>query len=341
MIMATRSVMPMGQMIAPGLIWINGIQEIHCIDLLNVHRMDLQDLDLNLLVIFSRLLVQRSVSKVADELGLSQPAVSNALARLRKVTGDSLFLRTTKGMEPTPFAQQLAEPVVYALDLIHGAINQRTSFDPATVKRAFRVGMTDIGEIYFLPKLMKELARIAPGVTLSTVRNTSVNLRDEMEAGHIDLAIGLLPQLKAGFFQRRLFRQRYVCMFRKGHELAKRKVSLSEFSSAQHVVVVSEGTGHGKVDGLLERGGVVRNVVLTVPHFVAVGHILQYSDMVATVPERLADALVGPFGLAHVKHPASLPEIAINMFWHAKYQKDPANEWLRGLVFRLHADQSA
>ena len=303
--------------------------------------MDLKDIDLNLLVVFNQLLVERGVSKVANNLGLSQPAVSNALARLRKVTGDNLFLRTTKGMEPTPFAQQLAEPIAYALGLIHSAVNQRTSFDPATVKRSFKVGMTDIGEIYFLPKLMEELARVAPGVTMSTVRNTTVNLRDEMEAGHIDLAIGLLPQLKAGFFQRRLFRQRYVCMFRKGHGLDKRKMSLAEFSSAHHVVVVSEGTGHGKVDELLERSGVARNVRLTVPHFVAVGHILQHSDMVATIPERLAQALIGPFGLAYVNHPAMLPEIAINMLWHAKYHKDPANEWLRSLVFRVHADQPA
>jgi DNA-binding transcriptional LysR family regulator len=102
---------------------------------------------------------------------------------------------------------------------------------------------------------------------------------------------------------------------------------------------VSEGTGHGKVDELLERSGVARNVLLTVPHFVAVGHILQHSDLVATVPERLAEALAGPFGLAYVKHPATLPEIAINMFWHAKFHKDPANEWLRSLVFRIHADR--
>jgi DNA-binding transcriptional LysR family regulator len=303
--------------------------------------MNLKDIDLNLLVVFNQLLIERRVSKVADSLGLSQPAISNALARLRKLTGDTLFLRTTKGMEPTPFAQQLAEPIAFALGLIHSAVNQRTSFDPATARRSFTVGMTDIGEIYFLPKLMEELAKVASGVTMSTVRNTSVNLRDEMEAGHIDLAIGLLPQLKAGFFQRRLFRQRYVCMFRRGHGLDKRKVSLVEFSSADHVVVISEGTGHGKVDELMERSGVMRNVRLTVPHFVAVGHILQHSNMVATVPERLAQALVGPFGLAYVKHPASLPEIAINMFWHAKYHKDPANEWLRSLVFRLHADNAA
>jgi DNA-binding transcriptional LysR family regulator len=302
--------------------------------------MDLNDFDLNLLVVFNQLLAERRVSKVADNLGLSQPAVSNALARLRKLTDDQLFLRTTRGMEPTPFAQQLAEPIAYALGMIHSAVNQKTSFDPATAKRAFTLGISDIGEIYFLPALMEELTKVAPDVTMSTVRNTAFNLRDEMEAGHIDLAIGFLPQLKAGFFQRRLFRQRYVCMFRKGHRLDKRKVSLAEFSSAKHVVVMSEGTGHGKVDQLLERSGVSRNVLLTVPHYVALGHILHHSDMVATVPERLAQALVGPFELTYVSHPATLPEIAINMFWHAKYHKDPANEWLRGLVFRIHSDQS-
>jgi len=301
--------------------------------------MELEQIDLNLLVVFKQMLSERSVSRAADALGLSQPAVSNALARLRKLLGDELFLRTPAGMEPTPFAEQLAESVTYGLGMIHGALNQRSTFDPATSTRSFVIGMTDIGEIYFLPKLMERLRRDAPGVTVSTVRNSATNLRDEMEASKVDLAIGLLPQLKAGFFQRRLFRQRYVCMFRKGHALDKRKVSLAEFSSADHVVVVSEGTGHGKVDELMERGGVTRKVLLTVPHFVAVGHILQHSDMVATVPERLAQALVGPFGLAYVKHPASLPEIAINMFWHAKYHKDPANEWLRGLVFRIHADQ--
>ena len=300
--------------------------------------MELKDIDLNLLKVFNQLLLERKVSKVAETLGVSQPAVSNALARLRKLLGDELFLRTANGMEPTPFADQLAEPVVYALGMLQSAINQRTSFDPATSARAFTIGMTDIGEIYFLPKLMDELARVAPGVTVSTVRNTSVNLRDEMEAGHVDLALGLLPQLKAGFFQRRVFTNRYVCMFRKGHALDKRRISLKEFSAAEHVAIVSAGTGHGKVDELFERNGVQRRVRLTVPHFVAVGYILSSTDMIATVPERFAERAAGPFGLAYVKHPAALPEIAINLFWHAKYHKDLGNQWLRGLIFGMYAE---
>jgi DNA-binding transcriptional LysR family regulator len=299
---------------------------------------ELEEIDLNLLVVFKHLLAERSVSRVAEVLELSQPAVSNALARLRKLLGDELFLRTPSGMEPTPFAEQLAESVTYGLGMIHGALNQRSSFEPATSNRAFVIGMTDVGEIYFLPRLLERLKRDAPGVSVSTVRNTAVNLRDEMESGKVDLAVGLLPQLKAGFFQRRLFKQRYVCLLREGHKLARRKMSLAEFSAAEHLLVVADGTGHGKVDEVLRRSGVERKVALTVPHFVAVGHILQATDLVATVPERLASRMTEPFGLVSVPHPATLPEVAINLFWHAKYHKAPANQWLRTLLFELFCD---
>jgi DNA-binding transcriptional LysR family regulator len=300
--------------------------------------MELHELDLNLLVVFNQLLVERRVSKAADALGISQPAVSNSLAKLRRLFGDELFLRTPKGMEPTPFADQLAESVSYALAMIHSGVNQRSSFDPASARRAMTIGMTDIGEIYFLPALIERLRSEAPGVSLSTVRNAAVNLKDELEAGKVDLAIGLLPQLKAGFFQRRLFTQSYVCLLRRGHRLDKRRISLAEYGAAEHLVVVSAGTGHGKVDDLLLRSGIERSVRLTVPHYVSVGHILQRSDLVATVPERLADRLLEPFGLAKVPHPAKLPDIAINVFWHAKYHRSPANQWLRSLVFEMFAD---
>jgi DNA-binding transcriptional LysR family regulator len=302
---------------------------------------ELHEIDLNLLVVFNELLVQRRVSKAAESLGISQPGVSNSLAKLRKLFGDEMFLRTAKGMEPTPFAEQLAESVSYALAMIHSGINQRTSFEPRTSARPFTIGMTDIGEIYFLPLLVERLRKEAPGVTVSTVRNTAVNLRDELESGKVDLAIGLLPQLKAGFFQRRLFKQRYVCLMRQGHRLAKARLSLAEYESAEHLVVVSAGTGHGKVDELLQRSGIARKIKLTVPHYVSVGHLLQASDLIATVPHRLAERLAKPFELVHAPHPAQIPEVAINVFWHAKYHRSPANQWLRGVIFDLFAEDEA
>jgi DNA-binding transcriptional LysR family regulator len=302
--------------------------------------MELHDIDLNLLVVFNQLLVERRVSKVADNLGISQPAVSNSLAKLRKLFGDEMFLRTPKGMEPTPFADQLAESVSYALAMIHSGVNQRTSFNPATERRSFTVGMTDIGEIVFLLELIARVKQDAPGIALSTVRNTTINLRDELESGKVDMAIGLLPQLKAGFFQRRLFKQRYVCLMRRGHRLDKKRITLAEYAGAEHLVVVSAGTGHGKVDELLQRSGIERTVQLTVPHYVSVGHILQRSELITTVPEKLADRLLEPFGLAKMAHPAKLPEVAINAFWHAKYHRSPANRWLRSVVFELFAEEA-
>jgi DNA-binding transcriptional LysR family regulator len=302
--------------------------------------MELHEIDLNLLVVFNQLLVERRVSKVADNLGISQPAVSNSLAKLRRLFGDELFLRTPKGMEPTPFADQLAESVSYALAMIHSGVNQRTTFDPAKERRSFTVGMTDIGEIVFLPELIARVKREAPGITLSTVRNTATNLRDELESGKVDMAIGLLPQLKAGFFQRRLFKQRYVCLMRRGHRLDKKRITLAEYASAEHLLVVSAGTGHGKVDDLLLRSGIERTVRLTVPHYVSVGHILRGSDLVTTVPEKLADRLLEPFGLAKVAHPAKLPDVAINAFWHAKYHRSPANRWLRTVIFDLFGEEA-
>ncbi len=300
--------------------------------------MELKDIDLNQLVVFQQLIVERRVSRVAESMGLTQPAVSNTLAKMRRQFGDELFLRTPAGMVPTPFAEQMAESVGQALGLIHTGLNPQTRFDPAACQRAVTIGMTDIGEIVFLPALLERVRQEAPGVRLSTVRNTVVNLREEMEAGQVDLAIGLLPQLKAGFFQRRLFQQRYVCLFRRGHALDKARITLQDYGRAEHLVVVSPGTGHGKVDDLIRRAGVERKVRLTVPHFVSVGHILQGSDLVATVPESLARHLCEPFGLRHMPHPIKLPDIAINLFWHAKSHRSPASQWLRGLVVELFGD---
>ncbi len=301
--------------------------------------MELTDIDLNQLVLFQQLMVERRVSRVADNLGLTQPAVSNSLARLRRLFNDELFVRTPAGMMPTPFAEQLAEPVGYALGMIHSGLNQHRSFHPAEEKRTVTIAMTDIGEIVFLPALLERLRQEAPGVALATVRTTANTLRDDMEAGKVDLAIGPLPQLKAGFFQRRLFRQRYVCLFRQGHPLERRRLTLADFKAAEHLVIVSAGTGHGQVDELIRRAGIERRVRLTVPHFVSVGHILRQSDLVATVTERLAGSLAEPFGLAWRPHPVKLPEAAINVFWHAKVHRSPAHQWLRTTVFELFGEE--
>ncbi|UDG76565.1 LysR family transcriptional regulator [Achromobacter sp. 77] len=300
--------------------------------------MNLKDVDLNLLVVFNELHKHGRVSAAAESLGISQPGVSNALARLRKLLGDELFLRTSRGMVPTPYAESLAQPIADALAALHGTLNARVAFDPAGSERAFVIGVNDVGETYFLPRLMRALDQVAPGVTIRTVRTTSIDVRDEMERGRMDLAMGFLPGLKGGFFQRRLFRQPYVCIFRQDHPLARSGVSARQFRAAEHVAIVSEGTGHGVVDEVIARAGIRRRLRLTVPHFMAVGPVLQATDMIAVVPQRFADCACGPFGLAAAPCPVKIPESVINVFWHARNHREAANQWLRQVVVDVFAD---
>ena len=301
--------------------------------------MELARLDLNLLLVFHHLLREKRVSAVATVLGMSQPAVSSALGRLRTSLGDELFLRTQHGMAPTPYALQLAEPVATALDGLQQALNVRAAFDPATSERRFTLAMTDVGEMYFLPVLMDELAQTAPGVTLQVVAVTSASLGADMASGRTDLALGLLPQLQAGFFQQALFRQPYVCLMREGHPLAAApSLTLADFAAASHVRVIAAGTGHGRVDEALERQGLQRRIRLTVPHYVALGDVLGHSDLIATVPERFAQRVTTPFGLTTRPLPLAVDGSVIHQFWHAHLHKDPGHQWLRSMVAQCFGD---
>ncbi len=293
---------------------------------------ELEKIDLNLLLVFSHLFREKRVLRAAENLGMSQPGVSNALNRLRSLLNDELFVRTSHGMEPTSYAMQLAGPISAALDQLRNTLDVRAPFDPATSTRRFTIAMTDIGEIDFLPSLMDGVGRAAPAVTINTVRNTAVQLRTELESGQVDLAVGLLPDLQANFFKRQLTVSEYVCLFRRGHPLDKHNITLAEFVGADHLVVVSTGTGHGVADDEFERRGIARNIKLRIPHFAAVGYLLHETDLVTTVPRRLVNRCAGPFDLAFAPVPFELPAIPIDLFWSARYHRDPANRWLRTMM---------
>jgi DNA-binding transcriptional LysR family regulator len=298
--------------------------------------MKLSDIDLNLLVVFHQLLREGNVSRTAAALELSQPAVSNALRRLRDLLGDELFLRTPQGMAPTPYAQALAEPVSQALQGLHRALNVRASFDPATSQRCYTLALTDVGEIYFLPVLMAALAREAPGVTLRCVPVAQPRLRDDMASGLVDLALGWLPPVEAGFRQQALFRQRYVALMRKDHPLAKlSKIGAAAYRRAAHVRVIASGTGHGQVDQALDRLGLAENIKLSVPHYVALGHVLASADLLATVPERLAERVAAPLALVSRPLTMKLPTSTICQLWHNHLHRDPGHQWLRGRIAHL------
>ncbi|MCG7602257.1 LysR family transcriptional regulator [Halomonas sp. McH1-25] len=169
----------------------------------------LAEIDVNLLVVFDLLYQEQNTQRVALRLGITQPAVSHALKRLRTLLEDKLFERTSQGLMPTPLASNLHPSIAEALVLLQETVNRKKHFDPIETERVFNIAMTDIGEIVFLPRLLKRLALEAPSVSLSTVRSQNEDLKREMEEGSVDLAIGLIPQLGAGFYQQRLFMQRY------------------------------------------------------------------------------------------------------------------------------------
>jgi DNA-binding transcriptional LysR family regulator len=319
----------------------------------------LDGLDLNLLRTLDALMRERRVSRAAEVLGLSQPAVSNALARLRRSLGDPVFLRSPGGLVPTAQALRLADAAAPALQSLREALGPQADFNPQQSERGFCLALSDIGEIYFLPQLVPHLAAQAPGVRLTTVQPEAIELQAALESGSVDLALGHLPTMPGRFRQRRLFEQRYVCLLRQGHPLLERdsstrrerpqrerpqrerlardRLSMRDYLAAQHLVVVAAGTGHGLVEDVLRRQGIARRVALTVPHFVASAHILAATDLVATVPERLADRVVEPFGLVALGHPVELPRSPITMLWHERTHGEAAQRWLRTTLVELFA----
>ncbi|MGC9745639.1 LysR family transcriptional regulator [Pseudomonas sp. P1B16] len=218
--------------------------------------MDLKEFDLNLLLIFDLMFKEKKVSTVADALGVSQPAISRSLKRLRELLGDELFYRTSTGMEPTAYALHMAEPIACALSSLSAALSDGVPFDPRSSKKEFIIRMSDIGEIYILPRLMRVLAEEAPGVSITIMRGNNESLKSDMESGRIDLAIGLIEGLEAGFFRRQLYEQGYVCVFRKDHPLAQKELTLMDFSEAEHIIVTAAGSGHAKVDEIIEKQGI-------------------------------------------------------------------------------------
>jgi DNA-binding transcriptional LysR family regulator len=297
--------------------------------------MNLADLDLNLLRVFDAVYTHRNVSAAAAALSLSQPAVSNALKRLRGEFGDELFTRTPQGMEPTPLADRAAVTVGHALALLRDGLEPGQVFDPSRAQRTFTLIMSDIGEIVFLPALLQFLQGAAPGVRIEALTLPVKESRLAMESGAVDLAIGFLPDLKAGFYQQRVFEQKYVCMVRRDHPRIGETLSMKGFTEARHAVVNAQGTGHGIVETMFERAGLTPEVLVRLPHFLAVPMVVAATDLVVTVPQKLGEAFARVLPVRLLPHPLRIPVFQVNQYWHRRYHKDPANQWLRGHFTRL------
>ncbi len=304
--------------------------------------MEAGTLDLNLLRVFDALWHERKVVAAAERLKLSPPAVSNALARLRRASGDELFTRTPQGMLPTPHAEAMAPAIVAALAAVRGSFARPRSFEPGPSTRRWRLAMSDIGEIVFLPRLAAALRGQSPQAQLQVLRDGGSPgrhaLRDALARGDIDLAVGWLPDLRAGFHRRRLFEQRYVLLMAGTHPLAKGRLTAARLAAVPQVQVLAEGTGHERVDALLRRHGIERRVPLALPHFAALPWVLRDGDGVAIVPFKLAAQVAAPLGLAVRELPVPLPAFEVSLVWHHRAHDDPAHRWMRGLWVQLFAE---
>jgi DNA-binding transcriptional LysR family regulator len=304
-----------------------------------IKSMNVQGIDLNLLRVFDAILRERSVTAAAARLGLTQPAVSNALARLRALFGDALFVRTAAGMHATPFARGVAEPVRQALALLESALAHGPGFDPASSTRAFRFYMSDLGQIEFLPPVVERVQQAAPGVRLEAVSADLEHIADALGAGALDLAVGFLPALGPPVARRPLFRDPYLCLMRAGHPAAESRMTRKRFLEASHVLVTYRGGGHRVIEEALERAGVSRRIALRVPHFTVLPMVLERTDLILTLPARVARVYERQGRFKTVPPPIPIPPAEVAVHWHERFEADPGNRWLREQIVELFAEK--
>lgn len=299
----------------------------------------LRELDLNLLVVFRDLMQTRSISATALRLGMSQPAASNALARLRAALGDPLLVRAGNRMQPTRLAERIARDVDEGIARLESAIGRHDSFNPARDARRFVVAMTDLGEVYFLPRLLEHCMRHAPGVRIEVSHASGAALRGGLQDGSIDLALGPYVDLPDGIQRRPLFRQSWVTLFRRGHPFSRRPpAGLPAWRAARHLMVRNLASPYLEARQRMEKAGVRFSEHDQVASFLAAPFAVAVSDCVVTVPGKLAAQFAGLLGLEGMPPPLRLPELVTQVFWHRRNHAEPGLAWLRDAMGGLFAE---
>ncbi len=295
------------------------------------------EIDLKLLSIFDEIYRTRSVSKAGANLGLSQSAISIGLGKLRQHFDDPLFVRTSSGMQPTPCAEDLVQPLREGLELVRSALRHHTAFDPRTSNRAFRVCFTDISEIVLLPAIAQRVLATAPNVRLEITHITET-IPKSLESGAADVAVGFMPQLEAGFRQQRLFRQEFVCLASEQHPRIKGALTLKQFTAEAHLAVTTSGTGHWIVERTLEESRIERRIVLRVPSFLGLAAVIGATQLLAIVPRRLGETLLPQGKIKILDLPVKIPSYVVKQHWHERYHRDPGNIWLRQAIREIFAE---
>ncbi|GLU30325.1 LysR family transcriptional regulator [Trinickia caryophylli] len=297
-------------------------------------------LDLNLIPFLVALEETRNVSRAAVKLGVSQPRVSTALGKLRTYFGDPLFVRTSRGMEPTPRAMALIPAAREALVHIERGIVDVQEFDAATTNHTFSIALSDVGEIVFLPKLLQVLAERAPRASVRSQTLPPAELERALEAGEIDLAIGYFPDLGGtNFFQQRLFSHRFICIMRRDHPLAHTPLTLERYLECGHAVVHAAGRSQEVLEKYLDKKRIRRRAALETSHFMSLPFILSRTDLIATVPHAIGFAYAAEHAsIMLAEPPLPLPHFDLKQHWHRKYHNDACTKWLRAVVSELFND---
>lgn len=296
--------------------------------------MDFHGIDLNLLAAFDALMRERNVTRAATQMGVSQPAMSAALSRLRELLGDPLFMRSANGLLPTPRARELADPIAQALRQIEATLVKKPEFVPGKAAFALNLGLSDYPAFVLLPALLEALGEQAPGIAINVHafndRDDAVNLLD---AGVIDAAIGVPPTHPEGrILTRPILRDEFVTIVASQHPAARRGMNMKTYLSLPHALASPEGQRHGLVDQALAQQGKQRTLALTLPQMFALPSVVARTGMTATVMKRVALSSPAGHKLVFFPPPIPLPEIVFHLIWHRRSEGNLAQQWLRALI---------
>ncbi|MDG9882208.1 LysR family transcriptional regulator [Pseudomonas putida CSV86] len=294
--------------------------------------MNLNKVDLNLFIVFDAIYTEANLTRAGQIVGITQPAVSNALARLRETFNDPLFVRTAQGMVPTPMAQNIIGPVRNALSLLRVSVQESRIFNPLQANKTFRISMTDLTEAVVLPPLFQRLRRLAPAVVIESFLCKRRETTKELAAGRLDFAVDAPLNTDPQVRHVKLMQDQYVCALRQGHPMAKERISLDEYMGMTHIHISSRRNGLGYVDLALGKMGLQRRIALRSQHYLMASQVLQQTDMVMTVPERFARR----HQLNYVRLPVNdVPPLETHLYWHESTDQDPANRWMREQMIEL------
>jgi DNA-binding transcriptional LysR family regulator len=307
-----------------------------------MNRIHLSRVDLNLFVVFDAIYTESGITAAAKRLHLTQPAVSHALARMRTLVGDALFLRRGQTMVPTPLARMMIDPVRESLQRFEITLKRADRFDPASAQKHFTVGMRDVRELTALPTLMRAITQQAPLVDVAVVRAERKQLEHELAAGSLDAAIDVRLALSEEVRRQRIDSERLVVMARPNHPRLKRSLTLETYLAQEHIVVSSRRRGFAVEDYELSRHALQRRIRLRCQHYFAACRVVSETDLLLTMAERYARMVNALFGNRLWAFPLAVPDYDAYLYWHVSADADPANRWLREqLIAAFRARRSA